>query len=233
MRNGFGLAACGAVLVLGASGPVLAADAPPAYPGMAPLAQYLMAPADEIALARSAAPASVSDGAEILVLTSHGYETAAKGTNGFVCVIERSWASGFDDAEFWNFHERGPLCMNPAAVRTVLPSYIERTQWVLSGLTRDQMLAKARTSAVANAELAPGAMCYMLSKGGYLSDAGHHWHPHIMFWVGHADAASWGANLPGSPVLGGPDGPGDPVSTFFVLVAKWSDGSSAMDMAKP
>ncbi len=91
---------------------------------------------------------------------------------------------------------RGPLCINPAAARTVLPSHLERTQWVLAGLTRDEMLARAGTSTAANAEPAPGAMCYMLSKGSYLSDAGGHWHPHHdVLWVYRADAAAWGANL--------------------------------------
>ena len=62
-----------------------------AYPSMAPLEQYLMADRNaEIALARSAAPPSISRDAEVMVLGSHGYETAVKGKNGFVCIVERS-----------------------------------------------------------------------------------------------------------------------------------------------
>ena len=61
------------------------------YPAMAPLDQYLMTDGNsEIALARSAAPASVSDGAEVMVLGPKGYTTAVKGTNGFLCIVERS-----------------------------------------------------------------------------------------------------------------------------------------------
>src|ERR1700758_4911591 len=79
------------------------------YPAMAPIDQYLMSPADEIALAKSAAPPSISDGATILVLTAHGYDTAVKGSNGFVCAVERSWMSQYDFPQFWNPHTRGPL----------------------------------------------------------------------------------------------------------------------------
>jgi hypothetical protein len=72
-----------------------------AYPAMAPVEQYRMASRqDEIALARTAAPASISAEAEVLVLGSQGYETAVKGKNGFVCFVERSWTAGFDDRQF-------------------------------------------------------------------------------------------------------------------------------------
>src|SRR5689334_16837854 len=95
---------------------------PSPYPAMAPVDQYRIADAhDEIALARSAAPPSISANAEVLVLGKRGYETAAKGKNGFVCFVERSWAAGFDDADYWNPRLRGPNCFNPPAVRSVLP----------------------------------------------------------------------------------------------------------------
>src|SRR5262247_881183 len=73
------------------------------YPAMAPVEQYLIANrADEIALARTAAPPSISGDATVLVLGRHGYETAVKGKNEFVCFVERSWTAGFDDRQFWN-----------------------------------------------------------------------------------------------------------------------------------
>jgi hypothetical protein len=89
------------------------------YPSMASLDQYLMERNAEIALARSAAPESISRDAEVLVLGRHGYETPVKGKNGFVCVVERSWMAPFDHPEFWNPKMRGPLCFNPPAVQSV------------------------------------------------------------------------------------------------------------------
>src|SRR5450432_1711957 len=81
------------------------------YPAMAPLEQYLMADGNsEIALARSAAPASVSDSAEVMVLGPTGYTTAVKGTNGFLCIVERSWGAATDEPEFWNPKVRAPIC---------------------------------------------------------------------------------------------------------------------------
>ena len=72
------------------------------YPKMAPIDQYMMTRDAEIALARSAAPESISRDAEVMVLGQHGYETAVKGKNGFVCLVERSWTAGIDDPDFWN-----------------------------------------------------------------------------------------------------------------------------------
>jgi hypothetical protein len=218
MKNAIGMLACGVLLLAAPAG----ADEAK-YSAMAPLEQYMMAPADEIALARSAAPPSISDAAEVMVLTSHGYETAAKGTNGWLCLVERGWNAGFDDPVFWNQHIRGPICFNPGAVRTVVPAHLQRAQWVLAGLSRDEMRTRAKASALANAAPAPGAMCFMMSKDQYLSDSGGHWHPHLMFYVSNG-AADWGANLKGSPVLGGPGDP-EPVTTFMVPVTKWSDGT--------
>ena len=220
--------AMGFAILFGAVGQAGADDAMPSYPAMAPLAQYKVAsPADEIALARSAAPPSISGDADVMVLGAHGYETAVKGKNGFVCLVERSWASGLDDRGFWNPNIRAPQCLNEAAARTVLPAYLERTEWVLAGVSLPNMTARTRGDAVANTEPAPGAMCYMMSKQQYLSDSGHHWHPHLMFYIAHANAASWGAGLPGSPVFSG-QGKFDPFITYFVPIVKWSDGTSAV-----
>jgi len=203
-----------------------------AYPSMAPIADYRVASqADEVALARSAAPASISDDAEVLTLGDHGYETAVAGKNGFVCIVERGWGADLGDAEFWNPKIRGPICFNPASARSVLPTYLERTKWVLAGASDAELLARTK-AAIAAGRIRPpdvGAMCYMMSKDGYLGDAaGGHWHPHLMFFLPHdaGGRAAWGANLAGSPAIGGDVGL-DPAEVYFVLVAKWSDGTPA------
>src|SRR5690349_2142135 len=91
------------VAALCAARPARAADAKTVYPRMAPLGQYLMTDRNaEIALARSAAPPSVSRDATVMVLGRHGYETAVEGTNGFVCIVDRPWTDGFDKPDFWN-----------------------------------------------------------------------------------------------------------------------------------
>lgn len=196
------------------------------YPAMAPLSQYLMPESAEIAMARSAAPASISDGAEVMVLSRSGYATAVKGTNGFLCIVERSWGASTDIPDFWNPKVRGPICFNPAAARTFLPIYLMKTKLVLAGKSKAEMV-QATTTAFDKRELpalAPGAMCYMQSKRQYLNDQGKSWHPHLMFFVSGDAAKSWGANLNGSPVLATND-PEERVTIFMVLVSKWSDGT--------
>ncbi len=202
-----------------------AAKAP--YPVMAPLDQYLI-PSEkaEIALARSSAPASISDAAEVMVLRRDGYATALKGSNGFVCIVERSWAKATDDPEFWNPEVRAPNCFNPAAASTFLPIFLKKTKLVLAGKSKAEILA-ATTSALDNKELptlAPGAMCYMMGRQQYLSDDDKSWHPHIMFFVPGDAVKSWGANLPGSPVIAGYD-PEERATVFMVLAGTWSDGT--------
>src|SRR5579859_5035280 len=104
------------VIPLATTSQAPAQDAKSPYPTMAPLDQYLIADRNaEIALARTAAPDSISKGAEVMVLGRHGYETAAKGKNGFVCLVWRAWAGASDDLEFWNPKSRSPVCMNPPA----------------------------------------------------------------------------------------------------------------------
>jgi hypothetical protein len=220
--------AVAAVVLLGAAWHVIAQDAKAPYPSMAPLDQYLMEDrSSEIALARSAAPESISRDAEVLVLGRHGYETAIKGTNGFVCLVERSWTAPIDDPGFWNPKGRAPLCLNAAAARSYLPRTIKKTELILAGRTKAQMV-EAIVAAVDKKELPPmdsGAMCYMLSKQGYLSDLVGHWHPHLMFFFSQTDPVAWGAGLSGSPIFAFNDKWED-LTVFLVPVPQWSDGTA-------
>jgi hypothetical protein len=204
-----------------------AQDAKSTYPSMAPLDQYLIADRDaEIALARSAAPKAISQDAEVMVLGRHGYEAVVKGTNGFVCMVERSWTAGIDDPDFWNPKLRAPLCFNPAAARTYLPITIKKTELVLAGQSKTQMFESLK-AAFDKKELRPlevGAMCYMLSKQGHLSDSVGPWHPHLMFFIPQTDAATWGANLPDAPIVGA-EVSQDRLTIFLVPVPTWSDGT--------
>ena len=203
---------------------------PTPYPVMAPAEQYRIANVqDEIALARSAAPASISSDAEILVLGRRGFETAVKGTNGFVCLVERSWDAGFDDPGFWNPKIRGPDCLNPAAVRSVLPQFLARAEWALAGSGKPQIIEKTRAALAGGRFTAPepGSLSYMLSKQGYLGDdAGGPWLPHLMFFLPHGQTQTWGAGLEGSPILGTDGGPFE-LTVVLVPVRRWSDGSPA------
>ena len=214
----------------------LAQDRQMSYPSMAPIEQYLMADRNaEIALARSAAPEAISRDATILVLGRHGYETAVVGKNGFVCAVERGWMGPFDGkfaVNFWNPKIRGPLCFNPQAVRSILPITYRRTEMVLAGKSKAQII-DALKAAFAKKELPPletGAMSYMMSKDQYLTDGGdHRWMSHLMFYTPLMDGAKWGADVPNSPVMLNPqfDGAPEPIDVFMLPTDRWSDGTVA------
>jgi hypothetical protein len=200
------------------------------YQAMAPVSQYLMASKEaEISLSRTAAPSSISAHASVLVLGTHGYESAATGTNGWVCFVERSWTAGFDDPGFWNPKLRGPNCFNPIAARTELPRILKRTEWVLAGASKAQMMERSK-AAIADGTFKapePGALTYMMSKEGYIDpEAGGPWLPHVMFFVPSGQAASWGADKDGSPLIGG-DVTALDTAIVMVPVRRWSDGSPA------
>jgi hypothetical protein len=198
-----------------------------AYPSMAPVYQYLMPDQKaEIALARSGAPASISDNAEVMVLGREGYTTAAKGTNGFLCIVERGWGASTDASEFWNPKIRSPICFNPAAARTFAQIFLMKTKLVLAAKSKAEILA-ATSAALDKGDLPalePGSMCYMMSKQQYLNDRDVHWHPHLMFFVSGDAEKSSGANVAGSPIIAAND-PEERVTILLVPVWKWSDGT--------
>lgn len=234
-----------AIRLMGAVPALLAvtgAAASPAgpYPHMAPIDAYLTDRAQEIALARSAAPESISKDATILVLTRTGYETAVKGTNGFVCMVHRGFSGAPDWPERWNPKVRAAECLNPQAARSVAPFAKLRTKMTLAGRTDAEIVDRIR-AALRSKEippLEPGAISYMMSKSSYLQDGEVHDMAHVMFFIPFKDGTNWGANLPGSPIMGGnywfftTDHEAEkaslpPLSVLIVGVSTWSDGTPA------
>jgi len=212
----------------------MAQDAATPYPKMAPVEQYLMTDRGaEIALARSAAPESISRDAEVQILGRHGFETAVKGKNGFVCIVGRSWTST-TDAEFWNPKVRVPMCVNAAAAHTYLLRITKITDLALAGHTLAQV-NEAIAAALAKKKLPPmesGAMCYMMGKEGYGGDSAEHWPSHLMFFYSNTAPAIWGANLPGSPVVAVED-PLEQLTQFVIPVPRWSDGTEVLPASPP
>lgn len=200
------------------------------YPTTAPLNEYLMERDAEIALARTAAPESISRHATVLVLGKHGYETAVDGNNGLVCAVLRGWTGPIDHPEVWNTKNRSPIYYNPPAVRSALPLALKRTELVMAGKSRAQIKEWERT-AYAKKELPttvePGAMSYMMSKEAYLTDKGEHNLAHLMFYTPVMDGVKWGASVPNSPVIFFLTGPPEPFTIFLVPTGKWSDGTPA------
>src|SRR5262249_47544620 len=192
------------------------------YPSMAPIEQYRMSRDAEIALARTAAPPSISRDAEVLVLGQKNFETAVKGKNGFVCVVGRAFAGPLSNPEFWSPKNRSPICLNPPAARSLLPYAMKQAGMALAGASKAQIADAIRT-AVAKKELGvpeTGSMAYMMSKNAYLTDQGSHNLAHVMFELPRdgvlRDDARFFVSWDPAPVI-----------EFNVPVGEWSDGTSA------
>ena len=228
------LGACALAIVFGEGRQAQAQEPKATYASMAPLDQYLMADRNaEIALARSAAPEAISRDADVLVLGKHGYETAVKGKNGFVCLVERGWMGPFngeDSANFWNPKIRGPLCFNPPAARSILPLTYKRTEMILAGQSKAEIIDGIRIFMKQELPpLEPGAMSYMMSKDQHLNDGAHpNWIAHLMFYTPLMDGAVLGADVPHSPVMLNPQfgGAPEPIDVFMVPAGRWSDGTA-------
>ena len=231
------------LVVLSASYQATAQDATTPYPKMAPIEQYLMDRDAEIALARSAAPDAISHDASVVVLTRHGYETAVEGKNGWICWVGRSWLAMFDNPEFWNPKVRAADCLNPPAARSVLPYAFKRTELLLAGHSKQEVIAAMKAAIDKNElpSLEQGTVSYMMSKSSYLTDNGGHNMPHLMFFQADKNGTAWGANLTNSPVMAVNYWYLDaeaypelksfpPLSVFLIGVDKWSDGTPAPPM---
>lgn len=199
------------------------------YLHIAPIDQYLIPDRNaEIALARSAAPESISRDAEVMVFGRHGYESAVKGKNGFVCIVDRAWTSDLDYPDFMNPTVREPICFNAAAARSHLPLTFKETEWALAGQTKTQMF-ESINAAYEKKELPMpehGGMSYMMSSHTYFGPTDGWGGPHLMFYLPKTDSMAWGGGLPGSPVIVHQDSP-EPITTFVIPVAKYSDGTDA------
>ena len=213
---------------------LLAASALPVAAQKTPdLTPYLIPDrATEVALARTAAPANVSDAATVLVLTRTGYVEAAKGTSGFTCLVARSFHAPFSDPNFWNAKFRAPHCLNPAASRTVLPELTKRAEWIMAGMSVADVAARTKDAFASHAlpAPAPGAMAYMMSPKQYLNDTEPHWMPHLMFYFDKSTPASaFGAAGFKAPIIdGSADDKDSPVHVILIPVRQWSDGTPAL-----
>jgi hypothetical protein len=197
-----------------------AQDVSTPYPAMAPIAHYRMDRDAEIALARTAAPTSISRDAEILVLGEKNFEVAVPGKNGFVCAVGRAFAGPLNNPEFWSPRNRSPICWNPPAARSLLPYAMKQTGMALAGASKAQITDAVR-AAVARKELGPpesGSMAYMMSRNAYLTDRGGHNLAHLMFELPRGGLFQEDPNffVSWDPA---------PVIEFNVPVGTWSDGT--------
>jgi hypothetical protein len=192
-----------------------------------PLDRYLMPRDAEVALARSAAPPSISDHATIKVLTRSGFEVAHQGDNGAVCMVMRGFsAPTYTPAPFrdlvYDATVRAPICFTAPAAKVAMPYYELRTTLALEGRNPDQ-IAAAVNRAYADGTLPRRdgvTIAYMWSADQNLASGVGAWHPHVMLFAPNYDNAMVGGHPFGSPL---PQVTDDANTPFTVVVVPVDD----------
>ena len=199
-----------------------AAHADKTYP---PIAAYLMPQDAEVALARTAAPASVSGPATVEVLTPRGYKLVETGKNGFVCLVMRGFsAPTYTPKMFLDLvydpTVRAPICFNAQAAAEVLPYYKLRTELGMQGKSPEQI--RAGVEAAYKAGQLPKrtgvSFAYMWSSEQNLGPMVHHWHPHVMIFAPNLDNTMLGNHDFGTPLPQLSDDAGTPFSVAVIPV---------------
>lgn len=179
----------------------------------------------EIALASSAAPASISDHATIKVLTKFGYEVAQQGDNGSVCVVLRGFsAPTYTPAQFreivYDPTIRAPICFTAPAARVVMPYYELRTKLAMEGKGPDQIANGVQAAYVRGGLPRRDGVtfAYMWSADQNLGPGIGHWHPHMMVFCPYYDNSMVGGNEFGSPLPQVSDDAGTPFTVVVIPI---------------
>ena len=176
---------------------------------------YQMDRTEEIRLAMSAGPLSVSEAADVYVFGAAGFEKAIEGSNGFSCLVIRQ--AGSPDV-------LAPHCLSPDATQSVLPAKLEEGRLIAEG----HDLEAVQSTLISDFEsgdlpLPSGqAYAYMLSSGQRLGPAGN-WRPHFMLYMPYATNETVGG-VPGQPEFPfvGPE-IGHPHSTMVIVMSEFVD----------
>lgn len=131
----------------------------------------------EIELARSAAPASVSARARVLLFTDSGYVVGESGSSEVTCVVNRSWRDAIE-----------PHCYDPEATQTEMPMELRRGLLRHRGVSEPDIDRDVADGLLAGRYRLPArpAVSYMMSAAQILyDDEGKRvgaWHPHLMIY---------------------------------------------------
>jgi hypothetical protein len=163
-----------------------AATVAPAAPGRSG-PRALLPRAYEIALARSAAPPSVSAEARVLVFTDSGYVVGDSGSNGVTCLVNRSWPLSIE-----------PHCYDAEGSSSMMLQAIRRTELAHRG-TPDAQVEREIAAGLASGQLRlprRPALTFMMSGAQVLYDDGGRrvgaWRPHLMIYYPYLTNAELG-----------------------------------------
>ena len=176
----------------------------------------LLPRAQEIALARSAAPASVTTNARVLIFTDSGFVLADSGSNGVTCIVNRSWPNSLE-----------PHCYDAEASVSILLMEMERTRLFHRGLHEAEVERAIGEGLAIGRFRVPQrpAMSYMMSAGQQLiSDDGTpagRWRPHVMVYYPYLTNAAMGLGKTPDMLVGMVSEEGRPDATLVIVVAQF------------
>ncbi len=189
-----------------------------------PIKPTLLPEREEIALARSAAPAEVADRADIYVLRAHGLEKVVNGTNGCACFVSRDLHEG----------SRYPICYDQEAVRTSMPREMMEISLRMAGHDEGEIKRLVAAAYENGTLIAPSkpSLIYMMSPRQVLfSSPGPEgvrvgaWHPHVMIPMPYATARQFGLQHPSKVDGIAIDNEGQVNAQLIVIAPTWADSA--------
>lgn len=170
--------------------------------------------AEEIRLARSAAPASVSGDATIWMWRDGAYEIAVEGTNGNACMVSRSRPGSLE-----------PICYDTEGARTILPIEQLHVRLRLDGMSPEAIEADIELRILRGELALPSrpSLSYMMSSGQRLvADDGRQvgaWRPHLMLYWPYLEAKDVGLHGLDLPVFVANEG--EPLAHLITVVPEF------------
>jgi hypothetical protein len=185
----------------------------------------------QIGLALSAAPTEVSSKATVYVLGLKGYEKAREGTNGFSCLIERSFKGTTQTSS-------APACFDAVGSGSIMVAYLRREELRAEGKSEAEIKDDIAKGYEDGRFKVPGpGFLYMMSNENFVynnvSGKSGFVAPHLMFYAPNKTANDVGYDSVSPTMVPYLTGSGiGPESLLFVAAEKPSQGDSAGESHK-
>jgi hypothetical protein len=144
----------------------------------------------QIELALSAAPKEVSSKASVYILGPKGYEKVREGTNGFTCLVERSFKGTTQTSS-------APACFDAEGSRTLMLTYLRKEELRSEGKSEQEIKDDIQKGYEdGRFKVAGIGFLYMMSDENYVYDDQSQQSgfvpPHLMFYAPYKTAKDLG-----------------------------------------
>jgi hypothetical protein len=181
-------------------------------------------------LALSAAPTEVSSKATVYILGPKGYEKIREGTNGFSCLVERSFIGTTQTSS-------APACFDAEGSRTLVQTFLRREELRAQGKSEAEIKDDIAKGYKDGRFKVPGpGFLYMMSNENYVYDSESKESgfvpPHLMFYAPYKTAKDVGYESISPTMVPYLTVPGQPETLFVVAAGRPLQDSSSGDSHK-